>query len=71
MQANRFRFLDGSISEEDVAVAVNADQKVLFNILNKGILEMKKNNEYSHINLWLTTPFQLISKLGMPKKELA
>lgn len=50
LRANRFRFLDGSISEEDVAVAVNADQKVLFNILNKGILEMKKNNEYSHIN---------------------
>lgn len=50
LRANRFRFIDEAISEEDVAVAVNKEQKLLFNILNKGILEMKKNNQYSHIN---------------------
>lgn len=50
LRANRFRFLEGAVSEEDVAVAVNKENKILFNILNKGILEMKKNNQYSHIN---------------------
>lgn len=50
LKSNRFRFIDEAISEEDVAVAVNKDQKLLFNILNKGILDMKKNNQYSHIN---------------------
>lgn len=50
LRSNRYKFLEGSIAEEDVAVAVNMEQEMLFNILNKGILEMKKNNQYSHIN---------------------
>ena len=50
LRSNRYKFLEGSISEEDVAVAVNRENEILFNILNKGILEMKKNNQYSHIN---------------------
>lgn len=50
LRSNRYKFLEGSIAEEDVAVAVNMEQELLFDILNKGILEMKKNNQYSHIN---------------------
>lgn len=46
----KYRFLEGSIAEEEVALAVNRDQIVLYNILNKGICEMKRNNQYSHIN---------------------
>lgn len=50
LMSNRYKFLEDSIAEEDVAVAVNMEQEVLFSILNKGILAMKKNNQYSHIN---------------------
>ncbi len=50
IKVNRFKFLEGSLSEEEVCVAVNKDQEVLFNILNKGILELKKNNQYNHIH---------------------
>jgi len=50
IKVNRFKFLEGSLSEEEVCVAVNTDQEMLFNILNKGILELKKNNQYSHIH---------------------
>lgn len=47
---NRFKFLEGSVYEEDVAVAVNKDQEGLCNILNKGILNLKKTNQYNHIH---------------------
>lgn len=50
IKSNLFKFLGGSIYEEEVAVAVNQEQTVLLDILNKGILEMKKNNQYSHIH---------------------
>ncbi|MFV0516970.1 MAG: ATP-binding protein [Aminipila sp.] len=47
---NRFRFLPEAISEEEVALAVNKDNERLFNILNKGILELKKNHQFNHIH---------------------
>lgn len=50
LRSNRFKFLEGSVSEEDVAIAVTKDNDVLLNILNKGILVMKRNDQYSHIN---------------------
>ena len=50
IRSNKFKFLDDSILEEDVAIAVNKDQEMLLDILNKGILDMKKNNQYSHIH---------------------
>ncbi|MBQ8563621.1 MAG: transporter substrate-binding domain-containing protein [Firmicutes bacterium] len=50
LKVNRFKFLEGSISEEEVCVAVNKNQEVLYNILNKGILELKKTNQYNHIH---------------------
>lgn len=46
----QFRFLPEAISEEKVAMAVNKDNEVLYSILNKGILELKKNNQYAHIH---------------------
>jgi polar amino acid transport system substrate-binding protein len=45
-----FRFLNDSIYTEDVSVAVNKGDTILFNILNKGILESKENNQYMHIH---------------------
>lgn len=50
LRSNRFKFVEGSVSEEDVAIAVRRDDKTLLSILNKGILVMKKNDQYSHIN---------------------
>ncbi len=50
LRSNRFKFVEGSISEEDVAIAVPRDNKILLSILNKGILIMKRNDQYSHIN---------------------
>jgi len=50
IKINRFKFLEGSLTEEEVCVAVNTDQELLLNILNKGILELKKNNQYNHIH---------------------
>lgn len=50
IKVNRFKFLEGSLSEEEVCVAVNKDQEMLYTILNKGILELKKNNQYNHIH---------------------
>lgn len=50
IRSNRFKFLEEPILEEDVSMAVRPDQTMLFNILNKGILEMKRTNQYSHIN---------------------
>ena len=50
IRSNKFKFLDDSILEEDVAIAVNKDQDMLLDILNKGIMDMKKNNQYSHIH---------------------
>ena len=50
IKVNRFKFLEGSLSEEEVCVAVNKDQEMLYSILNKGILELKKNNQYNHIH---------------------
>lgn len=47
---NRFKFLEGSVYEEEVAVAVNKEQEELCNILNKGILNLKKTNQYNHIH---------------------
>ena len=46
---SHFRFLDGALSEEEIGVAVNKDQKILYSILNKGILEIKKDGQYAHI----------------------
>lgn len=46
----KFRFLNNSIYNEDISVAVNKDDEILFNILNKGILELKTNNQYMHIH---------------------
>ncbi len=46
----KFRFLSNSIYTEDISVAVNKDDEILFNILNKGILELKTNNQYMHIH---------------------
>lgn len=45
-----FRFLEGSVSEEEIGVAVNKDQQILLSILNKGILEVKKDGQYNHIH---------------------
>ena len=50
IKSKRFKFLAGSVYEEDVAVAVNKNQKLLCAILNKGILSIKKNNQYKHIH---------------------
>ena len=50
LRSNRFKFVEGSVSEEEVGIAVNEDDPVLLNIINKGILVMKKNDQYSHIN---------------------
>ena len=50
LRSNRFKFVEGSVSEEDVGIAVNRDDQVLLNIINKGILVMKENDQYSHIN---------------------
>ena len=50
LRSNRFKFVEGSVSEEDVAIAVNPEDEELLDILNKGILVMKKNDQYSHIN---------------------
>jgi len=46
----KFRFLNNSIYSEDISVAVNKDDAILFSILNKGILELKENNQYMHIH---------------------
>lgn len=46
---SRFRFLEGALSEEEIGVAVNKDQETLYSILNKGILEIKKDGQYDHI----------------------
>lgn len=48
LKDKRFRFLEDSVSEEKVAVAVNKDNELLFTILNKGILQLKKNNQFYH-----------------------
>lgn len=50
IKGKQFRFLPESISEEEVAIAVNKDNEILYSILNKGILELKKNNQYAHIH---------------------
>ena len=50
LRSNRFKFIEGAISEEDVAIAVPRDNRILLSILNKGILIMKRNDQYSHIN---------------------
>lgn len=47
---NRFRFLEGSVSEDDVSIAVSKDNEILFSALNKGILEIKKSGQYDHIH---------------------
>lgn len=47
---NQFKFLDGAIYSEEVCVAVKKEDIIIFNILNKGILELKKNNQYNHIH---------------------
>ncbi len=49
LKGNRYKFLDGSISEENVGIAINKDQERLHSILNKAILEMKKTQQDSHI----------------------
>lgn len=46
----KFRFLNNSIYSEDISVAVNKDDEILYSILNKGILELKENNQYMHIH---------------------
>jgi len=46
----QFRFLSESVSEEEVAMAVNKDNETLYHILNKGILELKKTNQFAHIH---------------------
>jgi len=46
----KFRFLNNSIYIEDISVAVNKNDEILLNILNKGILELKTNNQYMHIH---------------------
>lgn len=50
IKAKRYKFLEEAISEEEVCAAVNSDQQLLFSILNKGILEMKRTNQYGHIH---------------------
>jgi len=50
IKSNWFKFLEGSLYEEEVAVAVNKNQEELLTILNKGILELKKTNQYDHIH---------------------
>ena len=50
IRSNRFKFLDDALLEEDIALAVNPEDTMLLDILNKGILEMKRTNQYGHIH---------------------
>lgn len=61
----KYKFLEGSVAEEEVALAVNKNQTVLYKILNKGICEMKRNNQYSHINSkWFGSFIPEVEDLG-------
>lgn len=42
--AGRYKFLDNYFDETKIRIAVNSDNKILLNILNKGILDIKKKN---------------------------
>ena len=50
LKANRFKFLEGAVTEEEVGIAMNRDQLTLYSILNKAILEMKKGQQFAHIH---------------------
>ncbi|HKK95442.1 MAG TPA: transporter substrate-binding domain-containing protein [Anaerovoracaceae bacterium] len=46
----KFRFINDSIYSEDISVAINKNDEILYSIINKGILELKENNQYLHIH---------------------
>ncbi|XVG96028.1 ATP-binding protein [Eubacteriales bacterium KG127] len=65
LKSRRFKFLDGAISKEDVCVAVNKDNEILLDILNKGILELKKGEQFNHIHArWFGSLIPEVSEVG-------
>lgn len=65
LKSRRFKFLDGTVSQEEVCVAVNKDNQILLDILNKGILELKKGEQFNHIHArWFGSLIPEVSEVG-------
>lgn len=65
LKSRHFKFLDGTISQEEVCVAVNKDNQILLDILNKGILDLKKGEQFNHIHgRWFGSLIPEVNEVG-------